>query len=304
MTRIGELGADEVARRLAYEGIVVRTGPFATAVASDVASVAAAVHEHYANHRLADNDAIVDLTVRVGMVRRHVLSSRRLVGATVDGMNPFPDAPPHHAVPMLETAMNYGIAILGLDVLMLHAGVVERDGRALILPGQSGSGKSTLSAALCHRGWRLLSDELALVAVTDGSVVPLVRPISLKNESIAALARFAPDAAIGRRYEGTAKGTIAYCRPPRASVELEDASARPAWLVFPTFGGTGPTDATPVDRALTFARSLGHAVNYRRLGQAGFTTLADLAEGCAAYALTFRDLDEGVACIERLTRAP
>jgi hypothetical protein len=41
--------------------------------------------------------------------------------------------------------------------------VLERGGRALLLPAPSGSGKSTLCAGLAFNGWRLLSDELALL---------------------------------------------------------------------------------------------------------------------------------------------
>ncbi len=47
----------------------------------------------------------------------------------------------------------------GLTVL--HAAVAVRDGRAVALAGASAAGKSTLLAALVHRGWGMLSDDLA-----------------------------------------------------------------------------------------------------------------------------------------------
>lgn len=59
--------------------------------------------------------------------------------------------------------------------LPLHAGVVEVDGRALVLAGESGVGKSTLAAALVRRGHRLLSDDLCLLD-TDGASGPLIQP--------------------------------------------------------------------------------------------------------------------------------
>jgi predicted ATPase len=47
---------------------------------------------------------------------------------------------------------------------MLHAAVVEKNGKALILPALPGSGKSTLSAALAMNGWRFLSDEFTMIS--------------------------------------------------------------------------------------------------------------------------------------------
>ena len=65
--------------------------------------------------------------------------------------------------------------------------------------GLPGSGKSTLAAGLVYRGgWRLLSDELALLSLGDGAVSALPKPISLKNESIAIMKRFAPGASFSR----------------------------------------------------------------------------------------------------------
>lgn len=54
-------------------------------------------------------------------------------------------------------------ALCSLDAVALHAGLLLRDGVALLLPAPSGSGKSTLVAALVQRGWAYGSDEAALL---------------------------------------------------------------------------------------------------------------------------------------------
>jgi HprK-related kinase A len=82
---------------------------------------------------------------------------------------------------MLEWGMNWCIASHMHYYLMLHAAVLERDGHALIMPGDPGAGKSTLTAALMLDGWRLLSDEIALIDRNDGLLYGLARPVSLKN---------------------------------------------------------------------------------------------------------------------------
>ena len=64
---------------------------------------------------------------------------------------------------MLEWGLNWCVAGHAHQYLMLHAAALERNGRAVILPGDPGAGKSTLTAALMLSGWRLLSDEITLV---------------------------------------------------------------------------------------------------------------------------------------------
>lgn len=58
------------------------------------------------------------------------------------------------------------------DLLWLHAGAVERDGRAMLLSGPSAQGKSTLTTLLCERGWRLMSDDFAPIQSGSDFVLP------------------------------------------------------------------------------------------------------------------------------------
>lgn len=62
-------------------------------------------------------------------------------------------------------------------ILGTHAGVVEIDGRAVLLAGRSGRGKSTLTLGLVRRGAGWLTDELALVSADDVTVLPYPRAL-------------------------------------------------------------------------------------------------------------------------------
>ena len=116
---------------------------------------------------------------------------------------------------MLKLGLNWLVWTSTARYLLVHAAVLERQGQALVLPGPSGVGKSTLCAALVARGWRLLSDEVAMIRPRDGLLQPYPRPISLKNELIDMIARMVPDAHFSRRFDGTIKGTVAFMRAPR-----------------------------------------------------------------------------------------
>jgi len=68
--------------------------------------------------------------------------------------------------------------------IFVHAGVVEWQGRALLIPGHSMSGKSTLVAALLDAGATYYSDEYAMLDAR-GRVHAYSKPLSLRAAAAA-----------------------------------------------------------------------------------------------------------------------
>ncbi|MBL0239354.1 MAG: hypothetical protein IPQ00_02085 [Chloracidobacterium sp.] len=66
------------------------------------------------------------------------------------------------------------------EFVFVHAGVVEWNGKAIVLPGQSFSGKTTLVAELVKLGATYFSDEYALFD-EDGNVHPFPRPLAIRD---------------------------------------------------------------------------------------------------------------------------
>jgi hypothetical protein len=54
--------------------------------------------------------------------------------------------------------------------MCLHAGAVEIDGRLVVFPSGRRAGKSTLTAELTRRGYRLFSDDILAVALSDAGI--------------------------------------------------------------------------------------------------------------------------------------
>jgi len=69
------------------------------------------------------------------------------------------------------------------DYLVLHAGVVARQGRAVVFYGQSGFGKTTLTLELVRRGYGFMSDEFCPVRLSDFMVEPFERLVSIRSSS-------------------------------------------------------------------------------------------------------------------------
>lgn len=298
--KLGQLPLKEVRRRLRGKGLAWRVGPFAFCVRSPFAALARAIHFSYRDHPLVSDGDWIDFHVRLGPPR----GLRRWIGPqvvfSVDGFRAFEPHRRSVAVPTLEWGLNWCIAGFAQQYLMIHAAVLERHGRVLVLSGGTGTGKSTLAAALALSGWRLFSDELAMIRPEDGHLVPLARPVSLKNESIDRIRRFAPNAEFDALWPRTIKGTVAHLRPPPESVARMAETAPPAWIVFPRYAPEAATESARVPRAIALLRLADHAFNYSLLGRRGFETMAGLVEASACYDFRYSDLDEAVARFHQL----
>ena len=301
---VAELPAGELRRRLTGAGLRLRFGPVTAEIHSPFESVAAALALHYAAHTVPASSDFADFHVAV----ERPLGVRRLVSPQAifkfDGNTRFSPLPAAQAFPLLEWGLNWCVSTHCHQYLIVHSAVLERAGRALLLPAPPGSGKSTLCAALVARGWRLLSDELALVALDGGRLVPIPRPISLKNRSIDTIARFWPDAAIGEIVPGTQKGAVAHLRPPADSVRRAGEHPVPAWVVVPRFAEGAPTELRTLPKCDAFMRLVDSAFNYSVHGRAGFDALATLVEASDCYAFTYGGaLDEAIGAFDRIAGA-
>lgn len=297
---LGGLSEHHLADALANEGVVLPCGPFNVRVRSASSHVVRGLGRLYADFPRLGDDDFVDFEVVVrppGLLRRLI---RPQVGFFCDGRAPFKPLPADQAMPMLEWGLNWVISTHAHDHLVLHAAVLERNGRALLLAADPGSGKSTLCAGLVHAGWRLLSDELALVELGTGCIRPIARPISLKNESIEVVRALGPDVVLSDVCADTTKGAVAHMRPPADSIRRRHESALPACLVFPRFSRGAVLQTESVGKAAALMEMVGHAFNYGFLGRQAFLTLTDLVERCEVLRVGYGSLEQVIPFIDTL----
>jgi HprK-related kinase A len=302
MLTVADLPRQELAARLAGPGLVLRTGPFSNRIRSDVPQLLEGIALLYADYPVGETGSFADFHLslhRSGGLRRWF---RPQVRFAHEGMTPFKPLPLAQAYPMFEWVMNWCVSHRAHSYLIIHAAVLERHGRAVLLPAPPGSGKSTLCAALVTRGWRLLSDEMTLVRLEDGAVLPLPRPVSLKNESIGVIRAYAPDAVLSTPVENTNKGTIAHLKAPEASIARAFEPARPAFIVFPRYEAQAATSLAPLGKARAFMSVAENAFNYPVLGVRGFTALGSLIDATQAFEFRYSQLDEAVQLFERLAK--
>lgn len=298
--KLGELSRQDVARRLRQGGLWFHIGPFVLHVRTPIVELAEALQFSYNDFPLAEANGFADFHVRIVPRPGPRGWWSREVQLFVDQSSPIKPLPRRLAVPLLEWGLNWCVGANVHEYLTIHAAVLERDGLGLILPARCGSGKSTLCAGLVLHGWRLLSDEVTLVRPDDGRLVPLPRPVSLKNRSIAVIRDFSSKARLLGPWEDPVDGALALMRAPTASVERADEWASPAWVVFPRFEPGSPTRSRRCSKGAAFMELASHAPNYSLQGLRGFETMARLVDQCDCYEFRYSDLREAVERFDRL----
>jgi HprK-related kinase A len=295
---LGDLPSDEALRRLRGAGIVLRMGPFHIRVGSRIKRFCHQFLDLYRLHRVEDGQTFVDFSIRLKKRWSWAAPRGPVAVFEVNSDTPIAPLPLDQAMPLFEWGLNWCVTSQAHRFVMIHAGIVARGDEALLMPGYSGSGKSTLTTALCYRGWRLLSDELALIDLEESLVYPMPRPISLKNKSITTIQAFAPEVHIGCRVSETHKGEVALLRPPPASMADEERRARITRILFPLYDPNVPADGLAITPGQSFVKTFDSTFNYGIHGKRDFALLADLMERAPAAEIRYSDLDAAIALIE------
>lgn len=300
--KMADLRTPELARRLRQSGVRWQTGPFTVQLRTDVRLLAEPLRMLYGMHPLSPQpwQDIADFHVRLTRRRHPRRWWRSQVLFQTDGPSPLYPFPLDHTLPLFEWGVNFCLASRANQYLLFHAGAVEKGGRVLVLAGQPGSGKSTLTAALSLRGWRLFSDEFAIIRPGTETLIPLARPIALKNQAIDAIRAFEPQVTLGPLFPKTRKGTVAHMQPPPACVQNMTTLAKPAWVVCPSYQPDAPTKLRPLAKSHGFLRLAGNAFNYELQGARGFKTVTALTHRCDFFELPFSGLKAAVALLDDL----
>ena len=294
-------------QQLRGRGIALDLGAVRIRVRSELHELGPSLQRVYGNFEPDPPDGVFDATVTLRRGCGWRRFARRQAELVCDAERVFEPFPLALDLPLLEWGLNYLIAGRTNAHLLLHAGVVEHSGVGIVLPALPGSGKSTLVAALVCHGYRLLSDEFGVVRLSDRVLLPLLRPIGLKNGSIDLIERLAPDVRLGPRFHGTAKGTVAHLAPGRRAIKMRHVAARAGLILFPSFKAGAHTSLEAVEPQRVFTKLAVNSFNHRLLGSAAFDATLALARGCPAHRLTYSDPVTAIHAIDALVdrlRAP
>ncbi len=209
-----------------------------------------------------------------------------------EGLVPFTPLPADYAFAMLEWGMNWTVAMYEFQRVIIHSAVLAKDDYAILLPAPPGSGKSTATAYLENNGWRLLSDEMALITKNTTQVTPFVRPICLKNASIDLCKQMFSHGTFSETAYKTHKGDVAHMSPQRHSIEEQSTPANIVGIVFPQYSKDILLDIYPMDKTSAMVKFSENSFNFNFLGQQSFETNVHLIENTRQFELHYSDLSE------------
>jgi hypothetical protein len=130
--------------------------------------------------------------------------------------------------------------------------------------------------------------------------------VSLKNRSIDIIRNFSANALLSDTVHDTQKGSVAYLKVPKASVEQANVSAKLCGVVFPKYqDNCEHFELNPISRARAFMGVADQSFNYHILGLSAFKTLTAVLDDCECYEFFYNgNLVDAEAVFNRLVESP
>jgi HprK-related kinase A len=238
---------------------------------------------------------VIEMSVRS---RGRGPSGRRRYDVDGDGEAIAAGCPAREVVPQLEWGINWRVIARRSDFLLIHAAVLARDGRGVVVAGNSGAGKSTLAAGLLARGWDYLGDEFALIHPVTLAAHPYPKPLCLKAGAFPVARRLGLPVAGRRHYVKAFKGRVAYVTPWRRAGATPPRPCRVDLVLLPRFVAGATPRLFEIARARAAFALAGQTINREAHGARTASILHGLVRDARCFGLESGEIDATCDLIE------
>lgn len=180
----------------------------------------------------------------------------------------------------------------------IHAGVVGTGSRCILLPATAGSGKSSLTAALVHRGYRYLSDEVALIEPTTFRVPPVPLAVCVKSTGWDVMRRYFPHIGELMGHQRMDGKIVRYIPPAPAS--LQKTAAHVSHIIFPRYEANAATEIRAIARSTALRRMMSECWACGHLDGTNVKELLRWIAQIDCYELPFASLEGAADLVEQV----
>ena len=248
---------------------------------------------HLATGSTAEPAVVIEIQALVlgsrGSVRSNIYCDERPVDFTT-GL--------HRLAPTVKSLL-WKLAIDRYEFLFyIHSGVVGTGGRCVLLPAAAGSGKSSLTAALVHRGYRYLSDEVALIEPRTFRVPAVPLALCVKGTGWQLMSRYFPNLRTLMGHQRADLKRVRYVPPDPATIQTEGALV--SHVVFPRYDAEAATEIRPIARSEALRRLMSECWACGHLDSTNVTELVRWIGRIDCYELTFASLETAADLVQRV----
>lgn len=305
MTTIASLASyskADVRTALRHGTFTLHLGPFSHIISGTGGALVDFLMDTYRDNRVEMTPSdVTDVQLSIeapNIVRRFV---RRQITPNPGFKVPAVPLPISMSALAHEMGLNLSVALKCCRFVNVHAGVVADDEGAIVMSAASGAGKSTLTAALLQYGYRLFSDEFALIGLDKPLLHPYPRPISLKQETIPVVREMVGDNWISKVVRGSPKGDIAYYRARESDLMRDQEPAAAKLILFPNFEKGVQPVAQQLNPAEAIMRLVPASTNYSLLGEPAFHAITGLLKNTRAYEISYGSTTDSLRLVEQIT---
>jgi|GEM_PF-4301587 len=296
--RLRDIPYSEVGNLLAEGRLGLSTGPFSYLIRGDDAAITDGLYRLYGDFKIEIDPTFCGIPITFEKVSHSYERALSISKVWTGQLLAHDKCKADLIFASLEWAMNYAVVYFEQRWIIFHAAVLQKGDRTIVISAQSGGGKSTLSTALAAMGWRLLSDEFAVIDPDDLLARPICRPISLKAESIGVARAWFPDADFGPLCMTESKGLVAHMRPLTEWVDRIDELARINRFIFVNYQAGASTAVEAVPKAQALVELAHGSASYDTLRETAFNGIADILQDSPCIRLNYSNLAEIIPLIE------
>ena len=173
--------------------------------------------------------------------------------------------------------------------MAIHAGLVSKGEKSILLPAESGSGKSSVTIWFLSQGWRYHTDELVVMEQGTNTVQAFTRPINIKSAGLDAV-RDIIDLDICQQH---IKQSTSITLIPHQLIDSNNPAPIPpvSTIIFPKYDHLQPSHLKPISGAEAGLQIMQSNVIARNLPQHGFTDAVKLVKNIPSYQLQYQHFD-------------